>query len=71
MNREILTLETAQKLARCDKTIKYIKDKIKRLEKMQKKDSCSLCSKCFYYCGVDELYKVLEVLEGNNEIRQS
>ena len=38
MKGEILSLETTQKLAKYDKAIKYLKEKITEIEKQEKED---------------------------------
>lgn len=68
MNREILTLETAQKLARYDKAIKTLKERIDWIDKYISKN---LHNHHFEVVGLiaekGRYEEILKILEGVNE----
>lgn len=67
MNNELLSIETAVKLARYDKAVKYIKEKIEEDKKLYKEYDKNPIAKDYVKIDQMALMKVLNILEGNNE----
>lgn len=64
---EILSLETAEKLARYDKAIKYIKKEVKKdIEMYEQNDGNSFIQELVKTERL-ALSKVLKILEGNHD----
>jgi hypothetical protein len=64
MNKEILSLETTAKLARYDKTIEYIKERIKIYEEIYNRNNATLYNKEIAKKKLELLIMILKTLEG-------
>ncbi len=64
MNKEILSLETTAKLARYDKTVKYVKERIKIYESIYFRSETSVYNKEIAKKKLELLIMILKTLEG-------
>lgn len=64
MEGELLSLETAAKLARYDKTIKYIKERINIYEEIYTKNNVTIYNKEIAKKKLELLIMILKTLEG-------
>lgn len=67
MNSEFLSIETASKLAKYDKAIKYLKEKIEEDNKLYREYDKNQIAQDYVKIDQMALKKVLNILEGKNE----